>query len=136
LPRISSSRSASSSDEPAPRALDDPAKRRRVAHGDVGQDLAIEPDLGFLEAGDERAVRDAVLADGGVDPDDPELAKLALALLAVTGRVGERVEQRLARRLDQARPRALTALGVVQEALVALVGRDAPFDSCHELACS
>ena len=36
---------------------------------------------------------------------DPQLAHLALALLAVAGRVGQRVEERLAGRLDQARLR-------------------------------
>ena len=56
------------------------------------------------------AVGHAVLAGSRVDPDDPQLAHLALALLAVTRRVGKRVEQRLAGGLDQTRLRALAAL--------------------------
>ena len=57
--------------------------------------------VGLLEAADELAVGEAVLAGRRVDADDPQLAHLALALLAVAGRVGERVEQGLAGRLDQ-----------------------------------
>ena len=82
------------------------------------------------------AVGEAVLAGRRVDPDDPQLAHLALALLAVAGRVGQRVEERLARGLDQPRLGALAALGVLHEALVAPVGRDAPLDSCHEVVRS
>src|SRR4029453_14173410 len=37
-----------------------------VAHGDVGQDLAVQLDAGELQAVDERAVAHAVLAGGGV----------------------------------------------------------------------
>ena len=71
------------------------------------------------------------LRDRRVDPDDPQAAEVALALLAVAGRVGERVEQGLARRLDQPRAGALATLGVVEEALVAGVRGDAALDSCH-----
>src|SRR5262245_35408223 len=75
------------------RRLDDLRKRARVADGEVGQDLAIEIDLGLLEALDELAVAQALGADGRVDADDPQAAELALPLLAVARRVGERVEQ-------------------------------------------
>ena len=91
----------------------------------------IQLDLGLAQALHEAAVGEAVLTGGRVDPDDPQLAHLALALLAVAGSVGERVEERFARRLDQPGLRALAALGRVQEALVALVRGDAALDSCH-----
>src|SRR6185369_12101583 len=113
--------------------LDDLRKRRGVADGDVGERLAVELDLGLLQAGDERAVGHAVLAGRRVDPDDPQLAHLALALLAVAGRVGHRVEVRLARCLDQPGLRPLAAFGRVQQALVSLVGGDAALDSCHRV---
>src|SRR5579883_1247916 len=48
-------------------------KRGLVFDGQVGEDLAIEFDAGFLEAVD---------LGGGADADDPERAELALALLA------------------------------------------------------
>src|SRR4029077_20880651 len=89
--------------------LGDLPKGRRIPDGQVGQDLAVDLDVGLLETGDEGAVGDAVLAGCRVDPDDPQLAHLALALFAVARRVGHRVEKRLARRLDQARFRALAA---------------------------
>src|SRR4029079_18767480 len=61
----------------------------------------------------------------------PQLPHLALALLAVAGRVGHRVEVRFAGGLDQPRLCALAALGRVQQPLVALVGGNATLDSCH-----
>jgi hypothetical protein len=73
--------------------LDDASKRRGIADGDVGQDLAIDLDVGRLEAGDEAPVGQAVRAGRGVDPDDPEAPEVALPLLAVAGRVGEGVEE-------------------------------------------
>ena len=58
-------------------------------------------------------------------------AHVALPLLAVARRVGEGVQQGLARRLDQPRARALATLRVLEEALVARVGGDAALDSGH-----
>src|SRR5579883_3484800 len=57
-------------------------KRGLVFDGQVGEDLAIEFDAGFLEAADEPGVAEAVGLGGGADADDPERAELALALLA------------------------------------------------------
>src|SRR5689334_7798040 len=102
--------------------FDDGTERRGIPDGQVSQDLAIEVDARALEAAHQLAVRDAVLSGCGVDADDPQLAHLALPLLAVARRVRERVEQRFARRLDQPRLGALAALGGLQEALVSLVG--------------
>ena len=101
--------------------LDDATERAAVADREVGQDLAVDLDLRLLEPGDELPVGQPVLAGGRVDPDDPQLAHLALALLAVAGRVGERVQQRLAGGLDQLRLGALAAFGRLEQALVALV---------------
>ncbi len=105
------------------RDLGDAGERRRIAHGDVGQDLPIEGDAGGLEAGDELAVGEAVLASGGVQADDPQGPHLALALLAADVRVRHRVEQRLARRLDQPRSRAAPALRRLRAAACGAGGR-------------
>ena len=51
--------------------LDDASERRVVADRDVGEDLAVEGDVGPLEAAHELAVGQAVGAGRGVDPDDP-----------------------------------------------------------------
>src|SRR5688572_16323826 len=111
--------------------LHDATECPAVADREVGQDLAVDLDLRLLETGDELPVRQPVLAGGRIDPDDPQLAHLALSLLAVAGRVGERVQQRLAGGLDQLRLGALSALGRLEQALVALVRGDASLDSCH-----
>src|SRR5262249_25414627 len=102
-----------------------------VADREVRQDLPVNLDVCLLQALDEPAVGPALTPDGRVDADDPQAAELALALLAVARRVGERVEEGLLRRLDQPRARALPALGVLEESLVAGVRGDAALDSRH-----
>src|SRR3990172_3660789 len=113
--------------------LDDPLERPGIPDGDVGEDLAVQPDLGGLQSGDEPAVRHAVEADRGVDPDDPQATEVALPLLAIPGRIGHGVQECLARRLDEARARSLATFGRIQEPLVPLVGGYAPLDSSHEV---
>ena len=54
-----------------------------VADREVGEDLAVDVDLGALQAGDEPRVRDVVLTTRGVDAHDPQPAELALACAAV-----------------------------------------------------
>ena len=54
-----------------------------------------------------------------------------LRCLPVTRRIGERVQERFARRLDELRLGAFATLGRIQQTLVALVGGDAALDSCH-----
>src|SRR4026208_1468557 len=79
--------------------FDDAAERGAIADSEIGEDLAVDLDVGTLQAADELAVGHAVLASCCVDADDPQLTHLALALLSVPCRVGERVEECLARRL-------------------------------------
>src|SRR3954462_9416082 len=62
---------------------DDGAERRTFVHRDVGQDLAIEIDPGELQAVHELAVGEALRADRGVDPLDPQRPERALLHLAV-----------------------------------------------------
>src|SRR5690606_21438347 len=47
--------------------LDERAERFRLAHGDVGEDLAVELDARLAQARDEARVGHALLARGGVD---------------------------------------------------------------------
>src|SRR3954467_3956033 len=82
-----------------PGCLGESAERLGVAHGDVGQHLAVQLDTGQLEAVQELAVAHAVQAGGGVDTGDPQAAEVALAVAAVTVRVGLRLEQSLLRAL-------------------------------------
>src|SRR3954468_8593382 len=113
------------------RDFGDATERRAVAHGEVGEDLAVDLDVRALKAADQLTVRQAVLPRGGVDPDDPQLTHLALALLPVARGVRERMEERFAGRLDQLRSGAAATLRRLEQALVPLVGGDAPLDSCH-----
>ena len=64
--------------------VDDAAEGSRVVDGHVGQHLAVDVDLGLLQAGHELAVGDAAGRGRGVDAGDPELAEDALAGAAVT----------------------------------------------------
>ena len=48
----------------------------------IGEDLAVELNSGFLEAADEPAVADAVVNATGIDAHDPQRAELTLLLAA------------------------------------------------------
>src|SRR5690606_7998047 len=71
--------------------LDESVERGRVVDGQVGEDLAIDLDLGGLQTLDEPVVRDALGAGGRVDPLDPQTTEVALLGLAVVVRVDQRV---------------------------------------------
>src|SRR3954451_25067170 len=75
-------------------ALDESAEGLGVAHGDVGQNLAVQLDARQLQAVDERAVGHALGARGGVDAGDPEAAEVTLAVATVAVRVRVRLEHR------------------------------------------
>src|SRR4051794_4835671 len=66
-----------------PGLLGKASERLRVAHGDVGQRLAVELDAGGLQAVHELAVAEALLAGGRVDAGDPEAAEVALLVAPV-----------------------------------------------------
>jgi hypothetical protein len=78
-----------------PGDLDQHRERRGVGHRELGERLAVDLDAGGLEALDEAVVGHAVEPAGGVDPLDPQLPEVALALLAVAVGVGHRVEHLL-----------------------------------------
>src|SRR5262245_21463673 len=63
--------------------FDDGVEGGRVVDGQFTQALAVELEFGFREAGDEFAVAQAAFATGGVDADDPQLAKFALVCAAI-----------------------------------------------------
>jgi hypothetical protein len=54
-----------------------------IGDGHVGEDLAIEFDVGLEQSGDEFAVAEAQRADGGVDARDPEPAEISLSVAAI-----------------------------------------------------
>ena len=80
---------------------------------------------------DESTVRQPVLAGSRVDALHPQAAHVALAVATVAIRVHQGMDQRLARRPDERRTRAATALCLVEQLLVTTVGGDAALDSWH-----
>jgi len=52
------------------------------AHGEIGQDLTVQLDAGGCEAADKSAVGQAVRTHGGVDPLNPQGAKIPLSQFA------------------------------------------------------
>src|SRR5690349_8976985 len=66
---------------------DERAERGVVTNREVGEDLAVDVDLGGLQPRDETRVADVVLTARGVDAHDPELPELTLAGAPVAVRV-------------------------------------------------
>src|SRR3979409_2479245 len=107
------------------------SERLGVADGDVGQHLAVELDLGQLQAVHQLAVAHALLAGGGVDALDPQAAELALAVLAVAVGVGARLEQLLLRPLVARVLLAAVALGALQHGTALLARVHGSLDAAH-----
>src|SRR4051794_31237463 len=63
--------------------LDNFRERGGIVIGDGGQHLAVDLDLGLLQAVDEPAVGEPVLAHRGVDALDPQTAEVALLVAPV-----------------------------------------------------
>lgn len=103
-----------------------------VVGGEFGEDLAVELEAILLQLRDEGGVGlVAVLADGGVEPDDPELAEVGLFVPSVREGIAASTHQRLVRSMQLLRADATVALGALEDILATLVGMDSTFDSCH-----
>src|SRR5262245_45769576 len=100
---------------------DEGAERSVVVHRGVGGDLAVDVDLGRLQAGDEARVRDVVLTARGVDAHDPEPAELALARAAVAVGVLPRVHDLLVGLADAAAARTAVSRGSVEDLAATLL---------------
>src|SRR4051812_10099734 len=107
------------------------SERLGIAHGDVGQDLAVQVDLGQLEAVDELAVRKAVEAGRRVDARDPQAAEVALAVAAVAVRVGVGLGQGLLGALVVGVRLAAEALRQVEGLAALLLRVDGALDAGH-----
>src|ERR1700734_1663300 len=98
------------------RALDDLAEGTGVRHREVGEDLAVQPDVGRLQLMHQARVGRPVLAGGSVDARDPETAEVALAQLAMGVGIDPRLHHHLFRVGEEAGTRAVEALGFLQDA--------------------
>src|SRR3954447_10473371 len=107
-----------------PGCLGESAERLGVAHGNVGQHLAVQLDAGQLQAVHELRVAHAVELGGGVDAGDPQAAEVALAVAAVAVRVGLRLDERFLRPLVIVVRLATEPLGPLEDFAPLLAGVD------------
>src|SRR5882757_3120617 len=114
--------------------LDQRAEGGRIAHRELGEDLAVDLHLGQAQALDETVVGDPVGAGGGVDPGDPQLPEVALASPAVPVGVVQRVEHLLLRLAVQPGALAAVAASQLQGRPTLLLGVDRPLHACHCLS--
>src|SRR5262249_3967772 len=118
------------------RLLGELAERLGVAHGQVGENLAVEFDVPGLEARDELVVREAVRTCARVDADDPEATELALLVLAIAVRVDERVLDLLLRVRVVRALEAPVALRLLENLAALLARVDGTLDAGHRLPLS
>src|SRR5262249_49552240 len=98
---------------------------------EVGEHLAVDVDLGRLQAGHESRVRDVVLAASGVDANDPEPPELALARAPVAVGVPERVHDLLVRLAEVTAARTGVTLRFLEDCAAVLLATDGTLHPCH-----
>src|SRR5882672_7518933 len=98
--------------------LRDARKRIRLIYGEVGKHLAIDFDLGLLEAVDDLAVAQSEFTRGGVDAGDPERAEIALLGAAIPIRVLAGLDDGLLRSAEYLAAGVVVALRLAQNFLV------------------
>src|SRR5581483_8022652 len=108
------------------------AEGARIGHGQVGEDLAVDVDLGRLQPGHEAGVGHVVLPAGGVDAHDPQPAELALADPAVAVGVDAGVHDLLVGRLEAAAAVAAVPLGRLEDGAAVLLAVDGALDPGHD----
>src|SRR6185503_3879793 len=109
----------------------DLVERRLIHHGEIREHLAVDLDVGALQACHEHAVAHAQLAHRRVDARDPQRAELALLHAAVAVRILPRLHQRLLRDAVDVLAPAAESLGLPEDLLVARARRYTPLDSWH-----
>ena len=102
-----------------------------IAHGQIGQDLAVDLHPGQVQAVDEPAVAQAVLPGAGVDALDPQLPEVTLAGPAVAERVLHRVHELLVGSPVGTALVAVVPLRLLQDGAVVLATVDGPLHSGH-----
>src|SRR5579885_810838 len=118
------------------RRRDDLGKCARLAHREVRQNLAVELHPGELEPVHELRIGQAVLARSGIDPLDPQAAKVALAVAAVAIGVAQRLLDPFERDAIGGAAAAAIALGELEHLLVARMRGDPALDPGHRLSPS
>ena len=112
--------------------LGDAGEDGGVVGGELGEDLAVKLEAGFLKLINESRVGlVAVLTDGGVQPNYPELAEVRLLIATVGEGIATRAHQRFVCEVQLLRAETAVALRSLQDILLALECVDASFNSCH-----
>src|SRR5262249_19844760 len=112
---------------------DERGERRRVVHGQVREDLPIDLHALRLQPIDEPRIRQAVRADGRVDPRDPEAPELTLAVAAIPVRVHPGVTDLLLRDPVTDPPTARVPLGGGEHLAALLLRVDRSFHPGHDV---
>ena len=100
--------------------VDDPLERDFVRDGEIGKDLAIEPDIRCFQSFGEAAVGQPLRPDGSVEPLDPEITESAFAGFAVAIRPILGLHRRVFRVTEKFGTAAAETLGPVEDAFAAL----------------
>src|SRR5436309_12105494 len=111
--------------------LDECCEGRRVVHGEIREDLAVDLDPGRLQPIDESRVRQTVRPDRGVDPSDPQSTELTLAVATIAVRVDAGVPNLLLGDPVPDPATARVALGSLEHLAALLLRVDRTFDPCH-----
>src|SRR5271156_1965840 len=106
-------------------------ERLGLADRDIGQYLAVEIEPGQLDAVHELRVGQSVLPRAGIDPLDPQGAKIALAVAPVAIGVAQRLLDLLDRDAVGGAAAPAIALGELEDLLVTGVSGNPAFDACQ-----
>lgn len=99
--------------------------------GEVGENFAVEFDVGALETGNELVIRQAMLAGSGADLDLPKAAEVALFLTAALELVSPGVEHGFFGGAVLLASTPHKTLRVFEQSFAASVGSFSAFDSGH-----
>src|SRR6185503_14030415 len=109
----------------------DLGERGLVAYREIGQHLAVDLDVGALQARHEDAIAQAMLAHRSVDAGDPQRAEGTLLVAAIAVGILPRLHQRLLGDAVDVLAPAAKPLGLLEDLLVARARRDSTLDSWH-----
>jgi hypothetical protein len=96
-------------------------KRRGIGYGQIGENLAIQLNLGLEQPIDENAVAQAALAHCGIDANDPQLAELPFPIAAIPKGIDSGAEESFFGSSQQATTPADKSLHLVKETLLSLI---------------
>lgn len=103
----------------------------RLANRHVGQDLAVKLDPGFLQPADKLRIRHAMQTRRGVDPLNPQSAKVAFLVAAVAIGILQRLFDPLQCRTEAIARTPAIALGQIQNLFMPRDAARAALGACH-----